>query len=1009
MVGCQRCGERSREGARFCGGCGTRLGSARAGVRKTVTVLFADVPQRVGLDDLELDVRDTTRAYAAIRGVLESYGGTVERPAGDAVMAVFGVPVARDDDARRAVAAALELQRLAADLPEGILSVGVNTGEVLTGDPTADEELVVGDPVVVAARLQQLAEPGEVLVGPTTRRLLRDVRLGERREVALRGRQGTVTVVPVLGLAEPQGSTQRGPFVGREAERRVLSAAVERSVHSGIVQLVTVLGEAGTGKSRLVEEVLRRTHGLFVVRGVCRGYGESSMWPLVEEVSYEEWGPEGSTRAMLTALQQKSPELVDAQNLLRDMFEGGTALSADDLAWAVTRLLSSMCEMAPVVVLLEDLHAASNPMLDLVPAVLERLETGPVVAVVTARPELLELRPHWGRGLRHVVGLTLRPLPEGTARDLVQCHLPDDEEGAEAVLAAAGGNPLFVEQLAQARREGLQVGGGVSPPSVTAVLAARFDRLPLGARRVLECAAVIGAVGVVADLPPMLEGAAEVEDQLAVLVDRDLVDSGDGRWGFGSELVREAVLSGLAREERAELHQTRGVVLGARGQAAAAGYHLEQASRLLRASDPERSAGLAEQAASRLASAGLRALSGDLAAACELLDRAISLLPVDSHRRLNLLTELSRGLQLTGDLTRAREVLDEAVARCRQLGLVEAGAHARLALVDLLRSADPERAYAELPPLLEQVLPVLEAAGDDRGLALARQLQASSLQYRVRWAAMAEPLEKSLHHAYRAGDRRLVELAESLLVGSMFHGPMPLAQTRARLEEMLDQPGASPWHRASVQARLGGTLALQGDPGAGRVLIEEARKVFEDLGRELSVLATAFVAGPVELLAGDPERAAQELRAACDGLVAMGDKAFTSTLAALLGEACWRAGDLDGTSRAVVLSRRLAGQGDVISQVRWRSVQAKLHALWGNAEEALRLSSEAVQLVVGTDEVVSQGDVLADAAEVQLLLGDGTAARVLLRDALSRYERKGAPQAVDVARARLEPRLAALG
>jgi class 3 adenylate cyclase len=974
-----------------------------------VTVLFADTPRRVGLEDLELDVRDTTRTYASMREVLEAYGGTVERHAQDAVMAVFGVPVARDDDARRAVAAALELQRLAADLPDGELSVGINTGEVLTGDPASDEELVVGDPVVVAARLQQLAQPGEVLVGPTTRRLLRDVALGERREVVLRGRQGTVTVVPVLGLTEPRVAGPRGPFVGREAERTVLAAALERTVQTGIVQLVTVLGEAGTGKTRLVDEVVRRTKGLFVVRGVCRGYGESSLWPPVDEVSYEEWGPEGATSAMLTVMEGQSPHLTDVQQLMTDMFEGATALSADDLAWAMSRLLSRLSDVAPVVVLLEDLHVASNPLLDLVPAVLARLESGPVVAVVTARPELLDLRRHWGRGLRHVVGLTLRPLPEDAARELLSWHLPGGE-GGDAVLAAAGGNPLFLEQLAQARREGLHIGGESSPPTVTAVLAARLDRLPLGARRVLERAAVIGSVGVVTDLPPLLDSAADdLDAHLAVLADRDLLESDAGRWSFGSELVRDAALAGLAREERSELHQRRGLVLGTRGQQAAAGYHLEQASRLLRASDPARSLALAEHAGSRLASAGLRALSGDLAAACDLLERAVALLPADSHRRLSLLTELARGLQLTGDLGRARQILDEVVERCAETGLVDAGAHARLALVDLLRSADPERAYAELPTLLDSVLPVLEAAGDDRGLALARQLQASSLQYRVRWAAMEEPLEKSLHHAYRAGDRRLVELAESLQVGSMFHGPMPLDQARIRLEELLEQPGASPWHRASVQARLGGTVALQGDPTAGRVLVEDARKAFRDLGRELSVLATAFVGGPVELLAGAPERAAHELRIACDGLAAMGDKAFTSTLAALLGEACWRTGDLDGVSRAVDQSRRLAGRGDVISQVRWRAVQAKLDAVRGNAEEALRLSAEAVQMVVGTDEVVSQGDVLADAAEVQLLLGDGTAGRVLLRDALARYERKGAPQAAAVVRARLEPLLSAAG
>ncbi|MDP9182737.1 MAG: hypothetical protein M3P04_08200, partial [Actinomycetota bacterium] len=342
-----------------------------------------------------------------------------------------------------------------------------------------------------------------------------------------------------------------------------------------------------------------------------------------------------------------------------------------------------------------------------------------------------------------------------------------------------------------------------------------------------------------------------------------------------------------------------------------------------------------------------------------------------------------------------------AVRSSSELGLSEAAAHARLALVDLLRSTEPERAYAELPGLLAEVLPTLGAASDDRGLSLAWQLQASALQYRVRWAAMQAPLEKAVHHGLRSGERRLVELAQSLQVGSMFHGPMPLTETRTRLEEMLAQPGGSPWHKASITGRLAGTLALQGDPAAARTLMAEVRKTFHDLGRELSVLATAFMSGPIEMLDGTPEQAVVQLREACDGLQAMGDRAFASTMAALLAEACWRSEDQDGAAAAVELSRRLAGVGDVISQVRWRCVQAKLEAVRRNTDEALALSSRAVQMVVSTDELASQGDVLADAAEVQLLLGNHAAAEVFLQDALARYERKHAPQAAKVTQARL--------
>ncbi|HUR51650.1 MAG TPA: AAA family ATPase [Mycobacteriales bacterium] len=979
------------------------LGSARAGVRKTVTVLFADVRGAEGHDDLELDVRATQAFYDLLKEVLERYGGTVERHAGDAVMAVFGVPAARDDDARRAVAAALEMHAAVGSLPGEVhVAVGINTGEVLTGDASSQEELAVGDPVVVAARLQQQAAAGETLLGPATARMLQgSLRTGPPRDVVLRGRVGTLRVHPLLAISAPHGPTARGPFVGREGERRMVRAALERTTATGIVQLVTVFGEAGTGKSRLLHEVLTGLDGVRVARGTCRAYGEGSTWSAVVEVLADL--AEGPGQEALVRLEEAHAQLSGVARVLSSLHgQGDTPVSAEDLANALARVLLAVAEKGPLVVVLEDLHAAAGSLLDLVPSLLRRLDQAPVAVLVTARPELLEHRQGWGRGLRHVVGLTLRPLRQEDARTLAQHLLPADPEGVELVLAAAGGSPLFLEQLAQARREGADISGPAAPPTVAAVLSARLDRLPLEARRVLDRAAIIGSSGRVEDLVPLCEGQdVDVERELAALAARDLVLLDGDSWTLASDLVREVTIATIARAERADLHQVRGLVLGARGASAPAGFHLEQAAQLLRQSDPERSATLAELAASRLAAAGLRALSGDLVAACDMLGRALALLPSTSSRRMSLQVELARGLQLTGELGRAHEVLDEAVTRSLELGLSEAHAHARLARLDLLRSTEPERAYAELPGLLAEVLPTLESASDDRGLSLAWQLQASALQYRVRWAAMQQPLEKALHHGQRSGDRRLVEQAQGLQVGSMFHGPMPLGQARLRLDELLAQPGGSPWHQATIAGRRAGALALQGETEQARELIAEVRDTFRDLGRELSVLATAFMSGPIEMLAGAPERAAKELSDAVEGLQAMGDRAFASTLAALLAEACWRCDDQAGAAAAVALSRRLSGVGDVISQVRWRCVQAKLEAVRRNSEVALELSSEAVNLVVSTDELASQGDVLADAAEVQLILGNTTAAGVLLRDALARYERKQAPQAAAVARARL--------
>jgi tetratricopeptide (TPR) repeat protein len=410
---------------------------------------------------------------------------------------------------------------------------------------------------------------------------------------------------------------------------------------------------------------------------------------------------------------------------------------------------------------------------------------------------------------------------------------------------------------------------------------------------------------------------------------------------------------------------------------------------------------MAKQAGARLAAAGLLSMSGDLVAAADLLSRATALMPPDGARRLALLPELARALMLSGDLCGAAHVLDEAVQRAEAVGNVSVAAHARLARLDLLGSTDPEQAYASLDEVLAEVIPVLQASGDDGGLSLAYQLQAARLQYRLRWAAMEQPLDQALHHAERAGDRRLVELAQALQIDSIFYGPMHLDETRRRLEAMLERPGTSPSHRASVEARLAAAVALQGDPLAARAALSQVRRVFRDLGREVSALATAVLGGPIEMLAGDPERAAALLREATEAFVKLGDKACASGLAAHLAEACWRSGDTIGAEDAVGLARDTAGQGDAISQVRWRSVAAKLHAAEGRAQEALALSAEAVERIRETDELVSQGDVLADAATVQELLGNPGAAQGLMRDALVRYERKGAVQSIRM----LSPRL----
>ena len=1015
---CRRCGGRSdQRAARYCATCGSSLLDP-VGVRKTVTVLFTDAD---GLSllaerlDPEVVRRMTTELHSALRLILEEHGGTVEKYAGDAVMAVFGVPVSREDDAQRAASAALAVaDRLAPMLDELSARTGVrlalrtalNTGEVLTQADT-EQGLVLGDAVVVAARLQQQAGPGEVLLGPDTAQLLRAVvRTGEPRELVLRGRTAAVRAHPLLSVRSGPRRARRTSLVGRSSERTLLAATVDRTVRGSTAHLVTVLGEAGLGKSRLVDDFLdeQAAAGVFTRRVRTRAYGARVRWSPLPQ--------------LLDGLPvDHLPD--DARSVLAALADEGTGLTVAEVGWALAMQTRWLSTHAPCIIVLEDLHGAEPEVLEVVQDVVRRLDDAPVVVLATARPTLRDACPGWGAGLRQSLSLSLPPMSVADARRHAALLLAPADAPAEVtdlVVEAAGGNPLYLEQVVAVLVEsGRLVRDGQRwvlhgdpaaldlPPTVAALLTARLDRLPPAERHVLERGALLGKDFGVADLSSLVDDGlrAELTGLLDALARRDLVLGAGATRSFPSSLVREAAYGGLPRAERARLHEQVGRRLAAEpGRDELAGGHLEEAVRHLSEIGVDATA-QRDDAVELLGRAGRRALSGDARAAVSLLSRACALLPSGDPRRLLLVPDLARVRALTGDLAGAEEQLRAALVLAVAGGHRTAVAHARIALMDLLRSTRPEGAVDLIPDLVEEVVPVLRDAGDDAGLSLVHQLQASGLQYRVRWEAMQEPLDLALRHARRAGDQRLRELAESLLVGSLFHGPTHVVEVRRRLQLMVEAPGISRPHRASVLARLAGTVALQGEVVSALALLDEAREVFRSLGRELSAAATAFMRGPVLLLADDPSAAAQVLEESCGVLATMGDRAYASTLLALLAEARWRCGDRGAAQAAVDACRRTGAEGDVITQLRWRSVQAKLSALDGDAEQAVQLADSAVRLAARTDEVASQGDVLADRAETRALLGDQHGAQTDLRDAVERYERKGALLAVR----RLAPRL----
>jgi class 3 adenylate cyclase len=596
---CPSCGQETPEGFPRCAHCGAPLEPAHGSreQRKTVTVLFCDVTGSTALGestDPEALRALLARYFERMKGIVEAHGGGVEKFIGDAVMAVFGVPQVHEDDALRAVRAAVEMR---AALPElGVQArIGVNTGEVVTG---TEERLATGDAVNVAARLEQSAQPGEILIGEETLRLVRDAVSAEPVEpLELKGK---AEPVPAFRLLSAEGELQRrhdAPMVGRQAEVRQLRAAYEQAVRDRCCQLFTIVGDPGVGKSRLVAEALSDIDAP-VVRGRCLPYGEGiTYWPVVE---------------VLKQLDGRPTDARAAETIGSLLRESDLPTSAEEIAWAFRKLLE---EQAPLIVVVDDFHWAEETLFDLVEHV-ALLAGAPILLVCISRPELSDRRPAWP------VSLRLDPLAEADVEELLPTGISTDLR--ERITHAAGGNPLFVaEMVAMAEEEGADV---AVPPTLQALLAARLDQLENAERSVLERGAVEGELFHRGSVQALAPEEPQVTPRLAALVRKALIRPdtsqlpGDDGFRFRHLLIRDAAYDALPKATRAELHERFALWLEEHGAELVeldeiVGYHLEQASRY-RAELGQPGADLAERAGDRLAAAGRRALlRGDRLAA----------------------------------------------------------------------------------------------------------------------------------------------------------------------------------------------------------------------------------------------------------------------------------------------------------------------------------------------------------------------------------------------------------
>jgi class 3 adenylate cyclase/tetratricopeptide (TPR) repeat protein len=997
---CRACRSQIPENGRFCPGCGIKADDASMReVRKTVTVLFCDLANSTELIerfDAEVIHDLMTRYFTLMHDCLVSHGGTVEKFIGDAVMAVFGIPVVREDDPLRAILAAVDMCAALNELNERMaymgnlrvaIRIGINTGEVLTSEqPAGAQALATGSTVNLAARLEQHAGHGEVLLGPQTYRAVAGAIISEPvGPLRLKGIAEQVVAHRLIDIRPGSPAFARRldtPLVGRLKELRELDLILDRCARERHCALLRLFGDPGVGKSRLAAEYERlvRQRGGVVAAGRCRAYEEGpSLLPLADALrSLTEVAADDDARML-------EPDTARAVATLRAgiLRDGAPGADVTEVTWAAARLIESLGRDRPVLLVFDDLHWADPMLLDTIRLVASKIEQATVIILCIARADFISQWHALGHELTNSATQLLRPLSAEDTRTLVGI-LSDlsahDLAATEKIVERAEGNPLFAEQLVAILEDGADP--GTLPPTISQLIAARLDLLEVSQRAVLCAASIVGrdftlgALGVVSPGLSGPPGGRELDLMLNALIRRRLIQrastvvDSDITLRFASTAVREVAYVSVPKRVRADLHERLADWLESADEGSAVlaaeviGTQLEQAYLALSDLGPRdvRTREIGGRAAEHLAAAGIMALRrSDMRRATSLLERGNSLFPRDAPARAACMEGLAEARIAIGEVKSGLQMMKRSRQVAMRLGDAAVVSHARLQLVYL---EQPGAQFTASLTVASEVLPVFESSHDELGLARAWLRVGQVRQSQGRFGAAVDTLNRALGHASAAG----AELERASVLGalalSLWQGPEPVHLAIEQCRRLLAEHSSTGLTvRAALSCPLAVLLATAGESEPARELVADAQKIIHEIGHAYAAATVPIFAAAVESLAGDWERAVSMLEDAEQRCSALGDAQLRATADAERARALLELGKVD---EAACLARENSA-GMMLMPVHTaglRGVTARALAMQGQHAAAQQVSAEALDAANRTDSLDCQATALLDAAYV---------------------------------------------